>query len=106
MVDEDRDGGDFYREAGCDLVSRSVLGATEGVDTDVLMGVFIVLVNARGVREDDCGRNVLLFVKMRERRQGTGRRDRGQGYDGVMERSGWAQTSIGFCGGFYGGRDI
>jgi hypothetical protein len=79
VIDEDCNGSDFDGEAGGYFVLRSVLGPTDGVDADILMGVLVVLINARGVREDDCRRNVLLIVKMRERRQGTGRRDRSQG---------------------------
>jgi hypothetical protein len=76
------------------------------VDADVLVGVLVMLINAQGFREDNCGRDVLLVVKMRERRQGTGQRDRGEREDWVVERSGWAQTSVCFCGGFYRGRDV
>jgi hypothetical protein len=79
MVDKDHDGGDFYRETGGDFVPGAVFGAAEGMDTNILVGVFVVLVNTRRVGKNDCWRNVLLVVKMRERRQGTGRRDRGQG---------------------------
>jgi hypothetical protein len=71
-----------------------------------LVGMLVVLVNARRVWKNDCRRNVLLVVEMRERRQGTGRWDRGQRQDGVVERSSGAQTSVCFCGGFYRGRDI
>jgi hypothetical protein len=77
VVDEDCDGGDFDGEAGGDFVPRSILGTTDGMNADVLVGVFVVLVNARGVWEDDCRRNVLLIVKMGEWRKRTGRRDRG-----------------------------
>jgi hypothetical protein len=106
VVNEDRDGGDFYGEAGGDFVSGAVFGAAKGVDTDVLVGMLVVLVNARGVWKNDCRGNVLLVVEMRERRQRTGRWDRSQGQDGVMERSGGAQTSVRFCGGLYRGRDV
>jgi hypothetical protein len=106
VVDEDRDWGDFNREAGSDFVSGAILDATDGMNTNILVRVLVVLVNARRVREDDGGRNVFLIVQMRERRQGTGRRDRGQGQDGVVERSSGAQTSVCFCGGFYRGWDV
>jgi hypothetical protein len=79
MVDKNRDGGDFDGEAGSDFVSGAILDVMDGMNTNVLVGVLVVLVNAQGVGEDDCGRNVLLVVKVRERWQGTGRRDRGQG---------------------------
>jgi hypothetical protein len=68
MVNEDRDGGDFYGEAGGDFVSGAVLGAAKGVDTNILVGVLVVLINTRRVWEDDGRRNVLLVVKMGERR--------------------------------------
>jgi hypothetical protein len=106
MVDEDRDGGDFYGETGGDFVSGAVFGAAKGVDTNVLVGVLVVLINTRRVREDDGRRNVLLVVKMGERRQGTGRRNRGQRQDRVMEWSGGAQTSVSLCGGFYWRWDV
>jgi hypothetical protein len=35
------------------------------VDAEILMGVFVMLVNARGVWEDDCWGTVLLIVKVR-----------------------------------------
>jgi hypothetical protein len=78
VIDEDGDWGDFNREPGGYFVPGAILGATEGVDADVLVGVLVVLINARGFREDDCGRDVLLVVKIGERRQGTGRRDRSE----------------------------
>jgi hypothetical protein len=62
VIDENRDRGDFDGKSGGYFVPRAVLGTTESVDTDVLMGVFVVLVNARRVREDDSRRNVLLVV--------------------------------------------
>jgi hypothetical protein len=71
VVNEEGDRGDFYREAGGDFVPGAILGAAGGVDTNILVGVLVVLINTRGVREDDCRRNVLLVVKVRERRQGT-----------------------------------
>jgi hypothetical protein len=79
VVDEGRDGGDFDGETGGYFVPRSILGTTDGVDADMLVGMLVVLVNARGVREDDGRRDILLVIKMGERRQWTGRRDRGQG---------------------------
>jgi hypothetical protein len=72
MVDEGRDGGDFNRKPGCYFVPRSVLGTTDDVDADILVGMLVVLVNARGVREDDGRRDILLVIKMGERRQWTG----------------------------------
>jgi hypothetical protein len=106
VVDKDRDGGDFYGEAGGDFVPGTVFSAADGVDTNVLVGVLVVLVNTRRVWEDNSRRDVLLVVKMGERRQGTGRRDRGEREDWVVERSGRAQTSVSLCGGLYGGRDV
>jgi hypothetical protein len=78
VVDEDRDKGDFYGEAGGYFIPRSILSTTEGVDTDILMGVLVMLINARRVQEDDGEGNILLVIKMGERQQGTGRRDRGE----------------------------
>jgi hypothetical protein len=72
MVDKDRDRGDFNRKPGSGFVPGAIFGATEGVDADVLVGVLVVLIDARGVWEDDGGRNVLLVVKVWERWQGTG----------------------------------
>jgi hypothetical protein len=106
VVDEDRDWGDFNRKPGGYFVPGAVLNTANGMDTNILVGVLVVLVNARRVGEDDGGGNIFLIVKMRERRQGTGRRDRGQRQDGVVERSGRAQTSVCLCGGFYRGRDV
>jgi hypothetical protein len=71
VVNEESDRGDFYREAGGDFVPGAILGAADSMDTNVLVGVLVVLVNARGIREDDCRRNILLIVEVRERRQGT-----------------------------------
>jgi hypothetical protein len=62
VVDENRNGGDFDGKPGGYFVPRAVLGTTESVNANVLMGVFVVLVNARRVREDDRRRNVLLVV--------------------------------------------
>jgi hypothetical protein len=62
VIDEDCDGGDFDGKSGCYFVPRAVLGTTEGVNADVLMGVFVVLVNARRVREDDGRGDVLLVI--------------------------------------------
>jgi hypothetical protein len=104
VIDKDCNRGNFDREPGGYLVLGAILSATEGVDADVLVGVLVVLINARGFWEDDCGRDVLLVVKIREQQQGTGRQDRGEREDWVVERSGWAQTSVCFCGGFYRGR--
>jgi hypothetical protein len=106
VVNEEGDRGDFYGEAGGDFVPGAILGAAGGMDTNVLVGVLVVLVNTRGVREDNCRRNVLLIVKVRERRQGTWRRDRSEREDWVVERGSWAQASVRFCGGFCGGRDV
>jgi hypothetical protein len=78
VVDEDRDGGDFYGEAGGDFVPGAIFGAADGIDPNVLVGVSIVLVNARRVWEDNSRRDVLLVVKMWEQRQGTGRWDRSE----------------------------
>jgi hypothetical protein len=72
MVNKGRDRGDLDWETGSYFIPRSKLGTTGGMDAYILVGVFVVLVNARRVREDDGGRNVLLIVEMRERRQGTG----------------------------------
>ena len=72
MVNEDRDGSDFNGEAGSYFVPRPVLGLTDGVNANELMGVLVVLIDARGVWEDDCRGNILLVVKVRERWQGTG----------------------------------
>jgi hypothetical protein len=48
VVDKDCDRGDLDGEAGGYFVPRSILGTTESVDADVLVGVLIVLINARG----------------------------------------------------------
>ena len=78
VVNEDRDGSDFNKKSGGYFVAGVVLSATDGMDTDKLMGVLVMLVNARGVREDDCRENILLVVKMREQRQRARGRDWGQ----------------------------
>jgi hypothetical protein len=62
MINEGRDRGDFDGKSGGYFVSRAVLGTTEGVDADILMGVLVVLIDARRVWEDDRRRNVLLVV--------------------------------------------
>ena len=71
MVDKDRDWGDFNGEPGGYFVPGAIFSAADGMDTNKLVRVLVVLVNAGGVREDDCRRNVLLIIKMGERRQGT-----------------------------------
>jgi hypothetical protein len=62
VIDENRDGSDFNGKSGGYFVPRAVLGTTESVDADVLMGVFVVLVNARRVWEDDSRGDVLLVI--------------------------------------------
>ena len=73
-----RDWGDFNRKPSGYFVAGAIFGATDGVDANELMGVLVVLINARGVWEDNRRGNVLLVVKMRERRQRTGRRNRSE----------------------------
>ena len=62
VVDKDRDRGDFDRKSGGYFVPRTVLGTTEGADANELVGVFVVLIDARRVWEDDGRRDVLLVV--------------------------------------------
>jgi hypothetical protein len=62
VIDEDRNRGDFDGKSCGYFVPRTVLGTTESVDADVLMGVFVVLVNARRVREDNGRGDVLLVI--------------------------------------------
>jgi hypothetical protein len=62
MINEGRDRGDFDGKSGGYFVPRAVLGTTESVDADILMGVLVVLIDARRVWEDDCRGNVLLVI--------------------------------------------
>ena len=78
---------------------------TEGLDGYELVRVFLTLVITGGLREGDSRRDVLLIVKMGERRQRAGRRDWGERKDGVG-RSWGAQTSVRFCSCFTGGREV
>ena len=68
VVDKDRDQGDFNRKSSGYFVAGAILSAMGGVDANKLMGVLVVLVNARGVWEDNSRGNVLLVVEVRERR--------------------------------------
>ena len=70
MVDKDRDWGDFNGEPGGYFVPGAIFSAADGMDTNKLVRVLVVLVNARGVWKNDCRRNILLVIKVGKRRQG------------------------------------
>ena len=77
----------------------------EGLDGYKLVRVFFSLMVTGGLREGDGRRDIFLIVEVRERWQRTRRQDRGKGKDGVSRGRG-TQTSVSFCGGFTGRRDV